>query len=219
MLTVVSLSKRFGSTQAVDNVSFDLEPGAAVALLGPSGSGKTTVLRLIAGFEEPDAGEVRIHGEIVSCRGKITPPHTRNIGFVFQQPTLWPHMTVWRHLLFAARDRRDRATMERLQLLLNLTGLQQLAGRFPGELSGGQARRVGLARALAARPRLLLMDEPMTNLDSEAKEELQAVVLTAIRECGCGLLYVTHDQSEAEAMTTRFLQIVAGRMTDRALPR
>lgn len=212
MLTAVSLCKRFGEVRAVEDVSFRLEPGAAVALLGPSGSGKTTVLRIIAGFEVPDAGEVWLHGRLASGRGELIPPHARDIGFVFQQPTLWPHMTVWQHLLFAGRERVDRAARERLRDLLDAVGLHELAARYPGELSGGQARRVGLARALAARPKLLLMDEPLTNLDEQSKEEMQSIAQGTARELGCGLLFVTHDEREAAMMTTRCLRIAAGRL-------
>lgn len=211
MLTVTSLCKRFGAVRAVEDVSFRLEQGDAVALLGPSGSGKTTVLRLIAGFEEPDAGEVWLHGRLASGRGELLPPRERNIGFVFQQPTLWPHMTVWQHLLFAARERPARARA-RLRELLDAVGLHELADRYPGELSGGQARRVALARALAAQPKLLLLDEPLTNLDGQAREEMQAIIQATARELGCALLCVTHDEREAAAMTTRRLHIAAGRL-------
>ena len=212
MLKLISLCKRFGDVRAVENISFNLEQGEAVALLGPSGSGKTTILRLIAGFEQPDSGQAWLHERLVSDSNTTSPPHQRDIGFVFQQPTLWPHMTVWQHLLFAARERPDRAVCERLQGLLEITGLHDLANRYPGEISGGQARRVGLARALAARPRLLLMDEPFTNLHEQAKEEMRTIVLTTVRESGCGMLFVTHDEREAEAMTARSLRIDAGQL-------
>jgi len=208
-VVVQGLSKYYGNITAVSSVSFDIASGEFVALRGASGSGKTTVLRLLAGFLLPDAGSIALDGVTVSDRHNLCPPHQRQIGFVFQQPTLWPHMTVWQHLTFSARGPQAPAEA-RLTGLLTDMGLADLRQRYPAELSGGQARRVGVARALAASPRLLLMDEPFTNLDAAAKAELMAVTQAEIARLGCTVLYVTHDLDEIAGCASRVLQMTEG---------
>lgn len=206
---VEAVSKAYGPVPAVVRATLHLDDGAWVGLYGPSGSGKTTLLRLIAGFEVPDAGRILLDGEVVSDRRLRVPPHLRQIGFVFQQPTLWPHMTVWQHLTFAARDAGSGMTA-RLEALLAATGLEDLRARHPAELSGGQARRVGLARALASEPRLLLLDEPFVNLDAAARDELLAVARADIARRRCSVLHVTHDLAEIAGDAGRLLAIEDG---------
>lgn len=197
MIELTSVSKRFGNHRAVDRVSLTVPDKAQVALLGPSGSGKTTLLRLIAGLEVPDAGTITIGNRIVSSPDCIVHPAERSIGFVFQSGALWPHMTVAENIGFALaglppsdQNQRTRALMERVNIL-------PLAGRYPGQISGGEARRVALARALAPRPSILLFDEPLTNLDRPLREDLLRLIVSSVKEAGSTMIYVTHDEDEA----------------------
>lgn len=212
MIELRDVTKRFGQTIALASVSMTLERGASVAVLGPSGSGKTTLLRLIAGLEMPDEGEVLLDGEVVSRPGWVLAPHLRGMGFVFQQPALWPHMSVARNVAFGLGGvPRDQANA-RLDETLERTGLTALRDRLPGQLSGGESRRVALARALAPHPDLLLMDEPLTNLDTDAKDGMLALIAQVAEETGPGLIYVTHDESEAGRIAERVVRLRAGRL-------
>jgi iron(III) transport system ATP-binding protein len=215
MIDLKHLSRSFGPVRAVDDVSLSIAGGDVVVVQGPSGGGKTTLLRLVAGLELPDAGEILLDGERVSAAGWATAPHTRGIGIVFQRSALWPHMTVAQNVCFAmspdgnprgrfARQGRAWDTASRLELLLGQTSLAGLAGRYPAQLSGGEARRVALARALAARPQRLLLDEPLTNLDPELKSQLLDTILHHVQETGATLLYVTHDGEEAHQVDVRW---------------
>jgi iron(III) transport system ATP-binding protein len=197
-----SLTKRYGSHVAVDDVSLTIEHGRLVCLLGPSGCGKTTTLRLIAGFAEPSAGEIRVGERIVSSASRTLPPEQRNMSMIFQSYALWPHMTVGENVAYGLKLRKnDRATIARkLKSILATTHLEQLADRYPGELSGGQQQRVALARALVVEPETLLLDEPLSNLDANLREEMRFEVRRLHDEYRYTTVYVTHDQSEA--MTT-----------------
>jgi iron(III) transport system ATP-binding protein len=197
-----SLTKRYGSHTAVDDVSLTIEHGRLVCLLGPSGCGKTTTLRLIAGFVEPSAGEIRVGERIVSSASRTLPPEQRNMSMIFQSYALWPHMTVGENVAYGLKLRKnDRATIARkLKSILTTTHLEQLADRYPGELSGGQQQRVALARALVVEPETLLLDEPLSNLDANLREEMRFEVRRLHDEYRYTTVYVTHDQSEA--MTT-----------------
>jgi iron(III) transport system ATP-binding protein len=196
------LTKRYGSHVAVDDVSLTVEHGRLVCLLGPSGCGKTTTLRLIAGFAEPSAGEIRVGERIVSSASRTLPPEQRNMSMIFQSYALWPHMTVGENVAYGLKLRKnDRATIARkLKSILATTHLEQLADRYPGELSGGQQQRVALARALVVEPETLLLDEPLSNLDANLREEMRFEVRRLHDEYRYTTVYVTHDQSEA--MTT-----------------
>ncbi len=196
MLEIQKISKTFGSKKVLDNVSLVVPSGHWQVLFGPSGCGKTTLLRLIAGLEQPDAGVIRLGERKVSDSASMIPPWQREVGLVFQSPALWPHMTVHRNILFAAKKVRESLVKE----IMEQAGLEHLAGFFPEQLSGGEARRVALARALAASPRYLLMDEPLTNLDGRACAELLDLIKTMVSRCGSTLIYVTHDRREAEAL-------------------
>jgi iron(III) transport system ATP-binding protein len=196
------LTKRYGSHTAVDDVSMTIEHGRLVCLLGPSGCGKTTTLRLIAGFVEPSAGEIRVGERIVSSPARTLPPEQRNMSMIFQSYALWPHMTVGENVAYGLKLRKnDRDTIARkLKSILTTTHLDHLADRYPGELSGGQQQRVALARALVVEPETLLLDEPLSNLDANLREEMRFEVRRLHDEYRYTTVYVTHDQSEA--MTT-----------------
>jgi iron(III) transport system ATP-binding protein len=196
------LVKRYGPLAVVDNVSLTIEHGRLVCLLGPSGCGKTTTLRLIAGFVEPSAGEIRVGEQVVSSPSRTLPPERRNMSMIFQSYALWPHMTVAQNVAYGLELRKvDRATIKgKLKAILDTTHLEQLADRYPGELSGGQQQRVALARALIVEPETLLLDEPLSNLDANLREEMRFEVRRLHDEYRYTTVYVTHDQSEA--MTT-----------------
>ncbi|WP_349631159.1 ABC transporter ATP-binding protein [Bradyrhizobium jicamae] len=196
------LIKRFGSFVAVDDVSLTIDHGQLVCLLGPSGCGKTTTLRLIAGFLEPSDGEIRVGERIVSSKAKTLPPEQRNMSMIFQSYALWPHMTVAENIVYGLRLRKlDRDTIaKKLAAILATTKLEALAQRYPGELSGGQQQRVALARALIVGPETLLLDEPLSNLDANLREEMRFEIRRLHDEYRYTTVYVTHDQ--AEAMTT-----------------
>jgi iron(III) transport system ATP-binding protein len=196
------LTKRYGEVPVVDDVSLTIEHGRLVCLLGPSGCGKTTTLRLIAGFVEPSAGEIRVGDRLVSSPARTLPPERRNMSMIFQSYALWPHMTVAENVAYGLKLRKlDRATIERkLAAILDTTHLRPLADRYPGELSGGQQQRVALARALIVEPETLLLDEPLSNLDANLREEMRFEVRRLHDEYRYTTVYVTHDQSEA--MTT-----------------
>jgi iron(III) transport system ATP-binding protein len=196
------LTKRFGPLAVVDNVSLTIEHGRLVCLLGPSGCGKTTTLRLIAGFLEPSGGEIRVGDKLVSSPARTMPPERRNMSMIFQSYALWPHMTVAQNVAYGLELRKlDRDTINRkLEAILATTHLGELADRYPGELSGGQQQRVALARALIVEPETLLLDEPLSNLDANLREEMRFEVRRLHDEYRYTTVYVTHDQSEA--MTT-----------------
>ena len=196
------LTKRFGSAVALDNVSLEIAHGRLVCLLGPSGCGKTTALRLVAGFIEPTAGEITIGDRVVSSPRRTLPPERRNVSMVFQSYALWPHMTVAENVAYGLTLRKiDRDTIARkVDAILATTKLSNLAARYPGELSGGQQQRVALARALIVEPETLLLDEPLSNLDANLREEMRFEVRRLHDEYRYTTVYVTHDQSEA--MTT-----------------
>jgi len=196
------LTKRFGSLTVVDNVSLRIDHGQLICLLGPSGCGKTTTLRLIAGFLEPSAGEIRVGDRLVSSAPKTLPPEQRNMSMIFQSYALWPHMTVAENITYGLRLRKmDRTTIDKkLKAILATTKLEPLAQRYPGELSGGQQQRVALARALVVEPQTLLLDEPLSNLDANLREEMRFEIRRLHDEYRYTTVYVTHDQSEA--MTT-----------------
>ncbi len=197
-----NLTKRYGTVAVVDDVSLRIEHGHLVYLLGPSGCGKTTTLRLIAGFVEPSAGEIRVGERLISSPSATLPPEQRNMSMIFQSYALWPHMTVAENIVYGLRLRKvDKVTIgKKLDAILATTKLAPLAQRYPGELSGGQQQRVALARALIVEPETLLLDEPLSNLDANLREEMRFEVRRLHDAYRYTTVYVTHDQSEA--MTT-----------------
>ncbi len=206
---LVGLRKAFGAAVAVDDFSLDIGRGTFTTLLGPSGSGKTTVLRMLAGFVEPDAGSVIIDG--VDQTGR--PPNLRGTGMVFQDYALFPHMNVRANVEYGLRMQRfDKgARRERVERALELLGLGGLAGRFPHELSGGQQQRVALGRVIVLEPQVLLMDEPLSNLDAKLRVRLRAELKSLQRQLGITTVYVTHDQEEALSLSDQVVVIDKGR--------
>ncbi len=214
------LTKRYGPVAVVDDISLTIEHGHLVCLLGPSGCGKTTTLRLIAGFIEPSAGEIRVGERLVSSPANTLPPERRNMSMIFQSYALWPHMTVAENIVYGLKLRKmDRSTIgKKLDAILATTKLAPLAQRYPGELSGGQQQRVALARALIVEPETLLLDEPLSNLDANLREEMRFEVRRLHDAYRYTTVYVTHDQSEA--MTTADLICVmnAGKIEQSGSP-
>ena len=196
MIEVRGVSKRYGGTVALDHVGLSLEPGRVLGLVGPSGSGKSTLLGVVAGLLAPDEGVVVIDGVTVNDPSPLVPPRLRGVSVVFQSPALWPHMTVADNIRFTLEGLPRAEQDRRIGGLLSASGLSGLGGRYPGQLSGGEARRVSVLRALAPGRPYVLMDEPLVNMDRELKTEVHALVRAETR--GRGVLYVTHDASELE---------------------
>jgi spermidine/putrescine ABC transporter ATP-binding subunit len=216
-ISVQAVAKRFGGVTAVDGVSLAIEDGELFTLLGPSGCGKTTLLRLIAGFHRPDAGEVRFGDRVVNA----VPPHARNIGMVFQNYALWPHMTVFQNVAYGLRIRglRREALGQRVSDGLRTVNLAGLGERYPGQLSGGQQQRVALARALVLNPDILLLDEPLSNLDAKIRIQVRAEIRTLQQTLGITTVYVTHDQEEALSLSDRIAVMRDGRVLQVGPPR
>jgi iron(III) transport system ATP-binding protein len=214
MVELHHLNKNFGLEQAVHDVNLAVEQGEFVTLLGPSGCGKTTTLRCIAGLERPDGGEIRIGGDLVAApaRGIYLYPEERNIGMVFQSYAVWPHMTVFDNVAYGLRVRHAPANVikERTTRALELVGLPHLADRYATKLSGGQRQRVALARAIVYEPRVVLFDEPLSNLDAKLREQMRVELVRLQHEVGITSIYVTHDQSEALVMSDRVVVMNQG---------
>jgi iron(III) transport system ATP-binding protein len=226
VVEVVGLRKRFeaenGSVHALDGVSFAVPEGSLFTLLGPSGCGKTTSLRSIAGLERPDAGRIRIGDRTVfsSDPSVFVPPEQRQIGMVFQSYAIWPHMTVFDNVAYPLRGRRmSKADVNRrVGDVLALVGLGELANRPAPNLSGGQQQRVALARALVAEPRVLLLDEPLSNLDAKLRQQMRTEIRRLQRLSGVTAVYVTHDQEEALAVSDEIVFMAEGRIVERGRP-
>jgi len=214
-LRLAQVTKRYGRQVAVEDVSLEVADGEAVAVVGPSGCGKTTLLRLVAGLERPDAGEIHLGDRVVARAGRsLVPPHERGLGFVFQDLALWPHLTVREHLDFvtgaAGMSVVERG--ERARDVLALVRIDTLAHRRPHELSGGEQQRLALARALVGRPRLLLLDEPFSSLDRDLRVTLRLEVARLQQALQLPSIYVTHDREDAEARADRIVAIHRGRI-------
>jgi ABC-type Fe3+/spermidine/putrescine transport system ATPase subunit len=208
--------KRFGTLEAVSHVSLDIRDGELFTLLGPSGCGKTTILRLIGGFHKPDHGEVYFGDREVSG----IPPYERNIGMVFQNYALWPHMTIFGNVAYGLKIKKTApgetaARVNRALKLVNLTGLEQ---RYPGQLSGGQQQRVALARALVLNPDVLLLDEPLSNLDAKIRQQVRAEIRKLQKELAITAIYVTHDQEEALTLSDRIAVLDHGKLQQLGTP-
>ena len=214
-LRTLSLVKRFGDVVAVEDVTLELRSGEFLGVLGPSGCGKTTLLRLVAGFERPDAGGVEIDGRVVAGPRRHVPPEGRRIGMVFQESALFPHLDVAGNIGFGLPRRGRETRVAELVALVGLAGLQQ---RMPHELSGGQQQRVALARALAPDPALILFDEPFSSLDATLRSQLRGEVRDILRAAGATSLFVTHDQSEALEISDRVAVMRAGRIEQISTP-
>jgi ABC-type Fe3+/spermidine/putrescine transport system ATPase subunit len=212
LLTVTNLRKSFGSFQALQGISFDIRPGEIISVLGPSGCGKSTLLQLIAGLSQPDDGEIKLRGEMVANAKRMLPPERRGVNMVFQDYALWPHMSVYDNIAYGLRRQRINRSEEQMRIseLLEMLRLVGLEKRLPPELSGGQQQRVAIARALATRPSLMLLDEPLSNLDMRLRVEMRTEMAYLFRKLGITVFHVTHDPDEAFSMADRLLIMRAG---------
>ena len=213
-VTIKGLTKRYGDVAAVRGLDLQVKPGELVALLGPSGCGKTTTLRLVAGFLKPEAGEIWVGDRCLSSAASVIAPERRRMAMIFQSYALWPHMTVARNVAYGlrfngvARAERDR----RVRDMLRVVQLEGYGSRYPGELSGGQQQRVAVARALVVEPEILLLDEPLSNLDANLREEMRFEIRRLHETFGITSLYVTHDQAEAMVISDLVAVLQTGRV-------
>ncbi len=213
-VVIKDLTKRYGDLAAVEGLSLSIQPGELVALLGPSGCGKTTTLRLVAGFLVPESGEIWVGDRCLSSAGTVVPPERRRMAMIFQSYALWPHMTVAQNVAYGLKFRdvpradRDRRVKEMLRVV-RLGGYEH---RYPGELSGGQQQRVAVARALVVEPEILLLDEPLSNLDANLREEMRFEIRRLHEAFAITTLYVTHDQAEAMVISDRIAVLQKGRV-------
>ena len=214
VVSIHGLTKRFTDAAAVDELDLEIADGEFVSLLGPSGCGKTTTLRLIAGFLQPEAGEIRVGGEVVSSPSHLVPPERRNMSMIFQSYAVWPHMTVAQNVAYGLKFKKlSRQEVDaKVAILLGVVRMAELKDRYPAELSGGQQQRVALARALVVEPQILLMDEPLINLDANLREEMRFEIRRLHEEFKITTIYVTHDQAEAMATSDRIAVLNRGRL-------
>ncbi|WP_068775653.1 sulfate/molybdate ABC transporter ATP-binding protein [Paenibacillus sp. FJAT-26967] len=215
-IRVQGINKSFGSYEAAKDISFEIQQGKLIGLLGPSGGGKTTILRMLAGLEQPDSGQILFHGEQVNN----LMPQERHIGFVFQNYALFKHMTVFENIAFGLRVQKRSKTeiRSRVEELLQLTGLNGLEKRLPHQLSGGQRQRVAFARALAPEPQLLLLDEPFAAIDAKVRKELRSWLREMISRVGITTIFVTHDQEEAVEVADEIMIVNKGRIEQKGSP-
>ncbi len=219
-LELDNLSKHYGSVRSVDGVSLAVEKGEFICLLGPSGCGKTTTLRMLAGFIQPDAGEIRVGGKVISSPRSVVPPERRQMSMIFQSYAVWPHMTVRQNVAYGLKMKATPAAEAeaRTTAMLAAAKLTEQAARYPSELSGGQQQRVALARALAPNPDILLLDEPLSNLDANLRGEMRFEIRRLHDEFRNTSIYVTHDQTEAMTMADRIVVMNAGRIEQIGTP-
>ena len=214
--------KRFGTVTTIDAVSFSVQRGEIFTLLGPSGCGKTTTLRLVAGLEEPEDGEISIDGATVAAprQGIFLPPEKRRLGMVFQSYAIWPHLTVFENVAFPLRVRHENSGVirQRVRQALETVGLAGLSDRGATQLSGGQQQRVALARALDYEPAILLLDEPLSNLDAKLREQMRFELRALQKKLSLTILYVTHDQTEAMTLSDRIAMVNSGRLEQIGTP-
>jgi len=215
-LSISHVTKQFGETVVVDNFNLDIEKGEFVSFLGPSGCGKTTTLRMVAGFEIPTSGTIMLDGKDITDKA----PNQRNVGMIFQAYALFPNMTVAENIGFGLRVRKESesAVKERVQEMVNLIGLEKHANKYPYQLSGGQQQRVSLARALAIRPEVLLLDEPLSALDAKIRVSLRAEIRAIQKRLGITAIFVTHDQEEALSISDRIVVMNVGEMEQVGTP-
>jgi iron(III) transport system ATP-binding protein len=222
-LTVKNLTKTFGEVVAVNHINFDIEDGEILTLLGPSGCGKTTTLRLVAGLEQPDSGEITMGDRVVTSTEAKTwvPPEKRAMGMVFQSYAVWPHMTVFENVAYPLRAQSfpKASIKDKVQAVLAMVGLDGLDDRSASLLSGGQQQRVAVARALVFEPRLLLMDEPLSNLDAKLREQMRLELRNLQQRIGITCIYVTHDQAEAMVLSDRIAVMDSGNIEQLGGPR
>ncbi|SFD95878.1 ABC transporter ATP-binding protein [Blastococcus tunisiensis] len=218
-VVVEDLRIKYGETEAVKGISFSIAPGEFVTLLGPSGCGKSTTLRCIAGLEPPSAGRITIDGQVVATAQNQVPPERRGVNMVFQSYAVWPHMTVTGNVGYGLAKMPRIEAQARVAEVLDLVGLSPYASRYGTELSGGQQQRVALARAIVTRPKVILFDEPLSNLDAGLREQMRFELLELQRTVGVTSIYVTHDQTEAMSMSDRVVLLRDGLIEQEAAPR
>lgn len=219
-LQIQNVSKRFNDVQAINQVSFTVQTGEIVSILGPSGCGKSTLMQIVAGLQSLDSGEVILDGEVISSPKYTTPPEKRGINMVFQDYALWPHMTVLQNIFYGLKIRKTNKNelIEKQKFLFDLLQLHGLENRYPSELSGGQQQRVAIARALSTNPALLLLDEPLSNLDMQLRFEMRTELSYLLRQFGTTVLHVTHDPLEAYALADRILMLRDGKVEQLGTP-
>jgi ABC-type Fe3+/spermidine/putrescine transport system ATPase subunit len=213
-LVLKNVARRYGTVEAVADFSLELVPGEFVSLLGPSGCGKTTTLRMIAGFVPPSAGTIEMDGQVISSPSGVVPPEKRRMSMIFQSYAIWPNMTVGENVGFGLQVRKlSRAEIDRrVDKILDVVQMRSLKGRYPAELSGGQQQRVALARAIVVEPEVLLLDEPLSNLDANLREEMRFEIRRLHDEFRITTVYVTHDQAEAMVTSDRIAVMNNGRL-------
>ena len=218
-IEIQDLFKRFKNVVAINRIQLEVDKGEMLTLLGPSGCGKTTTLRCIAGLETPDEGDIVIDGKPMLSKGFVQPSR-RGIGMVFQNYAVWPHMRVYNNIVYGLKiQKMPRPEIkEKAQKVLELVGLSGLEDRYPSQLSGGQQQRVALARALVGNPKVLLLDEPLSNLDAKLREELRFEIKSLVRRMGITSVYVTHDQAEAMVISDRIAVMEAGNVVQLGTP-
>ncbi|MCR4927677.1 MAG: ABC transporter ATP-binding protein, partial [Lachnospiraceae bacterium] len=212
VITIDHVTKSFGKVEVLKEFTSEFADGEFITLLGPSGCGKTTMLRMLAGFERPTSGSIMINGKTMSSDKEFVPPEKRGIGMVFQSYAVWPHMNVFKNVAYPLKIRKlaKEKIKEKVDRILEVVHLTQYATRMPSELSGGQQQRVALARALVAEPEVLLLDEPLSNLDAKLREEMRFEIKEIQKRLGINVVYVTHDQAEAMTMSDRVFVLNAG---------
>ncbi len=225
IVSIVSLQqirKSFSNTTVLKKINLDLAEGAFTAILGSSGSGKTTLLRLIAGLEKPDTGTIHINGRLVSKDNRIlVPPAQRETGFIFQDLALWPHLTVYENIALGLRIKTNRQEADiaaTIAKMLEFFGIAEHQHKYPGQLSGGQQQLVAIARSLALEPKLLLMDEPLANLDVKLKVRIRKQIKNLTRQFSVSIIYVTHDHLEAFNLADEIVVIDSGRVIESGTP-
>ncbi len=220
-IAINGLSKRLGGNPVLAGLDLDVQDKEFITLLGPSGCGKTTTLRILAGFLTPDRGEVAVDGVVISSAKGVVPPEKRRMGMVFQNYAVWPHMTVFENVAFGLKlEKVNRTeTRRRVDEALHLVGLEGLGARYPAMLSGGQQQRVALARSLVVEPEILLLDEPLSNLDAKLRERMRVELKDLQRRTGITFVYVTHDQAEAMALSDRIAVMNGGLLQQYGTPR
>ena len=215
MINLNKISHYYGNKQVLENLSLEIEPNKITSLLGGSGSGKTTILRIIAGLENPQSGEVSINSEVLTSNNEIIiPPNERNLGFIFQDLALWPHLSVFDNIAFGLKERKENDIKEKVYEILDYFGLKELSDKFPNQLSGGQKQLVAISRSLVMKPDILLMDEPLNNLDVKLKRRILDYIKRLKQEFNLTIIYVTHDHKEAFAISDKVVVLQNGKIEE-----
>ena len=215
MIKFDNITHSYGSKLVLNNLTLNIEANQLTCLLGGSGCGKTTILRLIAGLEIPQNGEITIENKIVTNNKKIiVPPHQRNIGFIFQDLALWSHFTIYKNIAFGLKQRKEKNVKDTVFQMLNFFGLQEHAKKYPHQLSGGQKQLLAISRSLVLKPKILLMDEPLTNIDVKLKRKILEYIKNIKRNFDLTIIYVTHDHKEAFAIADKILVLDKGKIEE-----